>query len=133
MPVHVDLHSQVLQEAENKEHYRPPTMTVMMLACRVFLAVFDFWLGYWQKMIWQQQQWLLASLGGLNLSYSFLTACSHPLSLPVFSLSVSLSPSLSPLFTHLVEHVPDGGARLVDGGDDGVPHAGQLTQMLHDI
>ena len=34
---------------------------------------------------------------------------------------------------HLVKHLPDGRARLVDGGDDGVAQAGQVAHVLHHI
>lgn len=32
---------------------------------------------------------------------------------------------------YLVEHAPDGGARLVDGGHDGVADGGFAPQVLH--
>ena len=33
----------------------------------------------------------------------------------------------------LVEHVPDGSARLMDGRDDGVPQRGQAAHVVHDV
>ncbi len=32
-----------------------------------------------------------------------------------------------------MEHVPDGGARLVDAGDDGVAQRGQAAHVVHDV
>ena len=34
---------------------------------------------------------------------------------------------------HLVYHIPDGGARLVQRGDDGVAQRGQARHVVHDV